>query len=296
MYRAVSLVDFNKDLHRFVWRSSPNDSLQDYRMTRVTFGVSASSFAMNMSLQQNADEFAHEFPLAVKAVHDNFYVDDGLAGADSIGGAIALHDELQELFARGKFLLRKWNSSSQEVLDHIPPDLKEHQVVNALPCTEEYSKTLGLEWNSQLDFFRIVVSDLPPLYKVTKRALVSDVAKIFDALGWFAPTTLKMKILLQRVWESKVGWDDVVPTPVQDVWRQWRSELPLLSQKQISRCYFPQDFHATSVQLHGFSDASEDAYGGVIYLRLADDHGNVHISLVASKTKVAPIKCLTIPR
>ena len=51
------------------------------------------------------------------------------------------------------------------------------------------------------------------------------------------------------------------------------------------------------MQLHGFSDASELAYyAGVVYLRIVDTHGNVHIALVASETKVAPIKCLTIPR
>ena len=107
-------------------------------MIRVTFGVSASSFAVNMSLQQNADNFAHEYPVAVKAVHKPFYVDDGLTGADSVAGTIILHKELQELFARGNFQLRKWNSSSPEVLAHIPPELRESQVVNALPCAEDY--------------------------------------------------------------------------------------------------------------------------------------------------------------
>lgn len=178
MYRAVGLVDSNKDLHCFVWRSSPDDSLCDYRMTRVTFGVAASSFAVNMSLQQNADNYAHEYPLAVKAVCDSFYVDDGLAGADSINKAIALQKELQELFNRGNFLLRKWNSSSRS-----PSELKVQQAVSSLPAAEEYSKTLGLEWNSHLDFFRLTISNIPSLRSLTKRALVSDVAKIFDALG-----------------------------------------------------------------------------------------------------------------
>ena len=51
MYRAVKLVELDQDLHRFVWRRSPDESLQDYRMTRITFGVSASSFAANMSVK-----------------------------------------------------------------------------------------------------------------------------------------------------------------------------------------------------------------------------------------------------
>ena len=153
-----------------------------------------------------------------------------------------------------------------------------------------------MEWNSRLDSFRLTISDLPDLEALTKRILVSDVAKIFDALGWFAPTTVKMKILVQRVWESGVEWDKVVPAPIQNAWFQWRSELPLLSSKHIMHCYVPQGFHVASSQLHGFCDASENAYAAVVYLRLADADGNVHVSLVISKNKVAPIKRLTIPR
>ena len=106
----------------------------------------------------------------------------------------------------------------------------------------------------------------------------------------------KAKILLQRLWEQKIDWDDSVPQPIHDVCSQWRSELNLLTERDIPRCYFPKTSHIVSSQLHGFSDASELAYAGVVYLRQADSDGNIHISLVTSKTKVAPLKRLTIPR
>ena len=48
MYRAILLNESDKDLHRFVWRNNPKAPLTDYRMTRVTFGVSASSFIANV--------------------------------------------------------------------------------------------------------------------------------------------------------------------------------------------------------------------------------------------------------
>ena len=80
------------------------------------------------------------------------------------------------------------------------------------------------------------------------------------------------------------------------VWLQWRSELKCLSERHIPRCYFPKEAHIVAVDLHGFSDASERAYAGVVYLRMMDSDGRIHISLVTSKTKVAPIKRLTIPR
>ena len=58
MYRAVALAPQDRDLHRFVWRSSLKEVLKDYRMTRVTFGISASSFAANMAIKQNSIDYA----------------------------------------------------------------------------------------------------------------------------------------------------------------------------------------------------------------------------------------------
>ena len=108
---------------------------------------------------------------------------------------------------------------------------------------EGYTKTLGLEWNTNMD--------LPPLKKVTKYLLISDIAKTFDVLGWFAPTLVKAKILLQQLWEEKIDWDDPVPQAIREAWLQWRYELHLLVSKTIPRCYFPKSAQVTSFQLHG---------------------------------------------
>ena len=129
MYRAIALTPQDRDLHRFVWRNAPNLPLQDFRMTRITFRVSASSFIANMCVKQNAQDHTNAFPLAAKAVEESFYVDDGLTGADSKDGAIQLQRELQTLFGSGGFLLRKWNSSEHDVFEQIPPELHDQQSV-----------------------------------------------------------------------------------------------------------------------------------------------------------------------
>ena len=296
MYRAVELAMTDRDLHRFVWRSNFQDTLKDYRMTRITFGVSASSFAANMAVKQNAIDFAHEYPLAAEVVERSFYVDDCLTGATSPKLAVLLQQQLNDLFSRGGFLLRKWNSNDPSVLQSIPGELRDSREVQTISECNEYTKTLGLEWNTSTDQFRLTVTNLPPTDRVTKRVVVSDIAKVFDILGWFSPVIIKMKILLQRLWESKVDWDDPVPEDIHEVWIQWRNELPSLAAMHISRCYSPVGATIVSVQLHGFSDASEEAYAGVVYLRMVDSFGNVHTSLVLSKTKVSPIKRLSIPR
>ena len=297
MYRAIELPPADRDLHRFVWRNAPGDTLKDYRMTRVTFGVSSSSFAANMCVKQNAKDFALKYPIAAKIVDDSFYVDDCLAGADSVEQGIEVHGQLQGLFSEAEFLLRKWNSSSPSVLEAIPAELRDSQTCLTITEADDiYAKTLGVEWHSVTDHFRLDLSGHLSVEGLTKRVLVSDIAKIYDVLGWFAPMIIKAKILLQRLWESKVDWDEPVPELIEDVWARWRSELKSLSQVHIPRCYFPKNVQVVSLQLHGFSDASQDAYSGVVYLRMQDTDGDIHVSLVTSKTKVSPIKRLTIPR
>ena len=139
MYRAIELTADDKDLHHFVWR------LKDYRMTRVTFGVSASSLAANMSVRQNALDLAHEFLLAAKVVEDCFYVNDCLTGAVTVERAILLYHQLLDLFNHCGFLLQKWNSSDSAVLKSIDTVLQDSLVVLNISGSEEYTKPLG--WN-----------------------------------------------------------------------------------------------------------------------------------------------------
>ena len=137
MYRAIELVEEDKDLHRFVWRNSPTDPITDYRMMRITFGVSASSFIANKCVKQNASDYALEYPLAAQAVRDSFYVDDGLTGADSIGAAIELQQQLQNLFDKG------WNSSEAAVVQSIDPDLRDQQFLHTFSESDKYTKCLS---------------------------------------------------------------------------------------------------------------------------------------------------------
>ena len=296
MYRAVLLHKEQRDLHRFLWREDPHQSVKDYRMTRLTFGVSASSFAANMALKQNAISHRQSHPQAYQAVLESFYVDDGLTGADSVDEAVQLREELQELFSLGGFELRKWKSSSGEVLSSIPKGLTDPKTTQEIILENDYTKVLGVEWNAVTDCFRPMISSSWLRTPLTKRVLVSSVARVFDVLGWCSPAIILLKILLQRLWERNLEWDEPVPGEIEQTWKRWHEELPDLREHVIARPYFPKQVEIISMELHGFCDASEVAYSSVVYLRAIDSEGDVHISLVMAKTKVAPIKRLSIPR
>ena len=94
----------------------------------------------------------------------------------------------------------------------------------------------------------------------------------------------------------KIAWDDLVPSAVQRACDKKKNELPAFSQLFLPRCYHPAGVNASSRELHGFCDASELAYGGVVYLRFKDPDDIVRVALVIAKTKVARIKNLSMPQ
>ena len=138
MYRAVLLAEPDKNLHRFVWHDDPKKPLTDYRMTHITFGVSASSFIANMCVKKNAIDNGSQYPRAAKQVETSFYIDDYLGGTDSQEEAMKLQGEMHSLFQRGGFTLHKWSCSDPSVLESIPTDLRDSQATVILFDSSQY--------------------------------------------------------------------------------------------------------------------------------------------------------------
>ena len=113
------------------------------------------------------------------------------------------------------------------------------------------------------------------------------------------PAVIKLKILFQEAWKSDSDWDEELPAELADRWRGAISDMFRVSEIRIPRCYCPNE-DANPIQgvdLHGFSDASLAAYGACVYLKFTLQNGDVHTSLVASKSRVAPLNTSqTIPR
>ena len=239
MYRAVHLDPKDRDLHRFIWREQPTAPLVDFRMTRVTFGISSSPYLAIKSLHQTAHDFGHQYPIASPLVLDSFYVDDLLSGAETPEQALHMHKGLRTLLLKGGFDLKKWRSSSPVVLDSIDPSLLETLPIQDLTNNDQckYPKALGVEWDSTQDTMSTSLS-LPSNYASTKRA---DVVQTFDVLGWLAPTIVTMKVLYQRVWEEKLAWDDPLPQPYVHQHSKWRQDLHLLSSRKKPLPSLPPD-------------------------------------------------------
>lgn len=127
----------------------------------------------------------------------------------------------------------------------------------------------------------------------TKRQLLSDASKLFDPFGWLSPVTVGIKILFQQLWLSDISWNDPLPAAIEESWVKVKQNLKKIEQVRIPR--FAANYDG-KVELHGFADASEVAYGAVVYTRTRDQEGNIVVNLLAAKTKVAPIKQASLPR
>lgn len=295
MFREVGLNSDETDYHRYLHRDDEG-KLQDWRMTRLTFGVTSSPYLATQVLRQLAQDHRKEYPTAAAIVESSFYVDDCLTGADDLEHAEQIREELNELLKRGCMTLRKWRASSPTLLMSIPEELRETSDLKITSHPGEHTKTLGLHWSTTDDSLHVATPEVDVMEKATKRRVASAVARVFDVLGWFTPSTLPAKVLLQEAWSLKLGWDQLLPEPLQQRWFAWVKELHFITTHPVPRRFGLSDRVVVTKQLHGFSDASTLAYGGVVYLRTFHSDVEVTVDLVASKTKVAPLKQRTVPR
>jgi hypothetical protein len=117
---------------------------------------------------------------------------------------------------------------------------------------------------------------------------------IYDPLGLLAPVMVLAKMLFQYIWTLKVDWDESLPADLYTEWHEYYAQLLLLNDIRFPRKTIIKS--ADEIELHGFCDTSERAYGACVYLRTVTPGGHVWTRLYTAKSKVAPLKSQTVPR
>ncbi|XP_057671148.1 uncharacterized protein LOC130902885 [Diorhabda carinulata] len=258
MYRQVEIVEEQRDLQRIMWRSDPNLPLEVYTLNTVTYGTAPASFIAIRCLHQLALENSKKYPVTSQVITRDFYVDDLITGTDTIENAQILRQNITNILESGSFPLRKWKTNKPNIFNDINniSDLPDHYL-----STDDQSKALGLVWNSQSDTLHFSTDSIQiENNNFTKREILSVIAQLFDPLGLVGPVIVKAKVIMQKLWQHKVDWDQIAPSPI------------------IS------------------DDASTIAYGACSYLRTVDNSGQCSVRLICAKSRVAPLKVVTLPR
>ncbi|XP_065889733.1 uncharacterized protein [Dysidea avara] len=280
----VQLHSDDRNFTRFIWPSSTDDSAANfltYRFAVVPFGSSSSPFKLAAVLDLHLSKVASPVALDMK---DNIYVDNILSGCNTEEEILNYYKHSRELMSQANFNLRSCSSNSHQL-----------QAVTAREKTSDPKPTvglLGLQWNTITDTVSLAPKQLPPTNTsfIIKRDVLQTSSQIYDPLGWVTPVTVRAKILLQQVWQTKLTWDEPLPKEITDTWLTILPDLMKLSQFTVPRTYFSTSDTST-FHLYAFADASTKAYGAVVYICR-----NQETSLVMSKSRVAPIKTITLPK
>ncbi|GFV04346.1 integrase catalytic domain-containing protein [Trichonephila clavipes] len=216
-------------------------------------------------------------------------MDDILSGESTLEGAKKLQTRLSQLLQRGGFELHKWVSNSPELLK----DLSASSYVFDKEFQDAPVKTLGMLWDPKVDCltYKVKISDK---VNFSKRDVLSEIARLYDPLGLIGPIVTKAKIFIQELWKIKLDWREQLPPDAMEEWMNFYQKLAKVNNFKIPRCIL---LPATiRIEIHGFSDASERAYAAVVYIKCFNESGQSQTRLLYSKSRVAPLKTLTIPR
>ncbi|KAE8276983.1 hypothetical protein D5F01_LYC25284 [Larimichthys crocea] len=301
MFHQVRLLQSDKPLLRFLWRDlRPENPPSVYEWQVLPFGTTCSPCCATFALQKHVQDHSQPGEDVQVIIEKSFYVDNCLHSLTSREAARVLVDKLRHLLAEGGFELRQWASNDPTIIAHLPSEVRsdtcELWLSYGRPDVQE--PALGLHWHCQSDTLsykhRMVdcsVATMRNIYKV--------LASQYDPLGYIIPYTTRAKVLVQRLWAKKRDWDDPqLPDDLLHSWRSWEAELEHLPKVTLPRCYSSENMdHPSSARdIHVFSDASEQAYGAVAYLRTETPQGKVEVSFLAARSRVAPKKQQSIPR
>ncbi|GFT72987.1 integrase catalytic domain-containing protein [Trichonephila clavipes] len=247
VYRSDKKTNQRK-LQRILWRENMDEPIKTFELSTVTYGTTSAPFLATRTLKQLALDEAGNFPLGSSVVMSDMYIDDVLTGAETLLEAKELKNQLINIFAKG---------DSSEI------------------------KVLGVYWNPKHDCFSFRIKiDLHELN--TKRDVLSTIARIYDPLGLLGPVVAKAKIFLQKLWMLKIDWTDLLPDTINRDWRQFVKSLQVVNDININRCIVVEQPEV--IELHGFSNASQSAYGAVVYCKSITSDRKMLVHLIASKS------------
>ncbi|XP_045035150.1 uncharacterized protein LOC123475958 [Daphnia magna] len=240
----IALQPEDAEAVRFLWPRKPEEPNSDfiaYKWKRVPFGLSSSPYLLRVTINKHLLSVKSRFSTTVEQIEEQLYVDDYLGGADDVPTAITTVEETVTLFSEAQLNMRSWATNNKQLRDFLTEKEMSNQIVGILsPTIDGQQKALGLRWDTSSDSFKfdptsIMEAAVQIGEKITKRKILSISARIFDPIGFLAPTVLLLKIIYQKLWEGDIGWDDDATPEVKNTWSSIMKGLKDLHHLEIPR-------------------------------------------------------------
>lgn len=295
MYRQILVHPHDRKYQYVLWKSPDDHQIRTYELNTVTYGTASAPFHAVRCMQELARTDGDDVPLGQQVLLNDFYVDDMLTGADDESSLIEIHKQVKTLFSRGQMDIRKFQSNSRKVMEDIP---LEDQGTFLTIGENEVLKTLGMIWRPNSDEFAYYYNPTQHT-TLTRRVILSEISRLFDPLGLIQPVIVRAKLFMQRLYAATSDWDEPVTPDDAKNWDELRRQLIAVGEITFPRPAI--ETVATKVErkfeIHCFCDASELAYAAAIFVRsisLTKNSSECH--LLTSKTRVAPLKKVSLPR
>nr|AAD26627.1 unknown [Takifugu rubripes] len=320
MYNSVWLEDREVHLHRFLWRNSAEEEIQEYAVTRVNIGDKPAGCIAQLAMRETASlpQFSH-LTAEREVLHRNAYVDDILTSHNDLKQLQATTKGVEDILKAGGFALKPWVFSGQSGRgDHIDRQETVQKDAFVLPnqMSDDDNKALGLGYIVKEEKLHVMVAinfskrrkkmhlgkDLEPQQvrfctpsPLTRRELLSQVSGLYDPVGLVAPVKQKGAILVRRAFQearseqhpAKDTWDKALSAELREDAIKLFEECVRLRDVKFDRALTPSNFIGKPWALT-FSDGSEHSYGAVMYLRWETDESPI-IRLVEAKAKLSPL-------
>ncbi|GFV30545.1 integrase catalytic domain-containing protein [Trichonephila clavipes] len=296
-------LDFrDRDFTRFFWTDNLNNEPYVLNFTRVLFGIRPSPYLLAATLKHHFKKYREQYPHTFELLNSSIYVDDLICGQNDVPGALRTTLECLQIFSDAGMLLRKWRSNSKQLnllwqQEGVKTESSETSAIDLrLP-----TKGLGLARDPENDLIYFDPKDLLKFMSrrgESKRFILSVVGRIFDPIGILGPFVIKLKCLLQELWTLGVEWDSELPPKLRHKWQQWSSEAEGLTAIKIPRFYLGNiDQEISKCEIHCFqtrvNQLMEQYYTCDLLLVITKSR---ETSFICSKSRVAPLKSLTLPR
>lgn len=280
-FLQICVTEQDRDYLKFLWWENIEtcDKIVTYRHKRVVFGITCSPFLLSATLNYHLDLCTEGYKKTATKLKESFYVDNCVTSFDSIEELKTFITESATIMKSGMFDLRGWVTAPRRIDDTVSISV------------------LGMTWNTLQDDIRCNVSiNVSSSEHITKRYVISVAQHVFDPLGLVCPTTLIPKLIMQKIWELNLDWDEEIPSNLAQEFKNWLKTAHLINQCRIPRRVSVAPIEECVTSLHIFGDACQTSYAGCVFLRTRKDK-NVHVQLILAKSRVAPAsKKMSLPR
>ncbi|KAK4314366.1 hypothetical protein Pmani_014320 [Petrolisthes manimaculis] len=310
MFNSVRLSEFDSHVHRFLWRDFEDRAPDHYALTAVPFGDICSPAIAVLAMRQTADKYKDDFLIPANIILKDSYMDDIIHSLDDAEETPETMQDVEFILKQGNFHMKEWIVSGRTQAE---------EDVDLSGTTSE--KVLGVVWNPKEDEISYKIKlNITPKQKtsvpctvtgtdgsdrelpndLTKRRVLSKISTIFDPLGLVTPVTLCGKLLLRQIIlytcdkDRKLDWDDPLPKELGENWYKFLQNITRLETLKIPRCIRTTELVKPTLIM--FNDASTLAYSACAYARWQVGSGKYIARLLASKSRLAPIKIQTVPR